>query len=98
MPAGRRGIRPFNNFIGLASATSEDGRIIGGSHSFGLEAEAVLWIDRRTHVPEGLPARQRRAERVRGVGQHRVHHRPYRATAASWSGRAPGRGIFRVMS
>jgi probable HAF family extracellular repeat protein len=38
--------RPEKNFIGIARATSEDGRIIGGSQSFGLEAEAVLWIDR----------------------------------------------------
>jgi hypothetical protein len=27
-------------------STSEDGRVIGGSQSFGLEADAVLWIDR----------------------------------------------------
>lgn len=33
-------------FLGLALATSEDGRVIGGAHSFGLESEAVLWIDR----------------------------------------------------
>ncbi len=37
------------NFIGVARATSEDGRVIGGSHSFGLEAEAVLWINREPH-------------------------------------------------
>ena len=40
-------IRPENNFIGLAQATSEDGHIIGGSQSFGLAAEAVIWIDRQ---------------------------------------------------
>ena len=39
-------IRVLDNFIGTALATSEDGRIIGGSHSFGLEAESVIWIDR----------------------------------------------------
>ena len=39
-------IRPANNFIGIALATSEDGHIIGGSQSFGLEAESVIWIDR----------------------------------------------------
>lgn len=39
-------VRPANNFIGTALATSEDGRIIGGSQSFGLEAESVIWIDR----------------------------------------------------
>jgi hypothetical protein len=27
-------------------ATSEDGRVIGGAHSFGLESESVIWIDR----------------------------------------------------
>ena len=33
-------------FSGLALATSDDGRVIGGAHSFGLESESVLWIDR----------------------------------------------------
>ena len=33
-------------FIGIMSSTSEDGRVIGGAHSFGLESEAVLWINR----------------------------------------------------
>jgi probable HAF family extracellular repeat protein len=33
-------------FGGLAIATSDDGRVIGGAHSFGLESESVLWIDR----------------------------------------------------
>jgi probable HAF family extracellular repeat protein len=42
-------IRVINNFIGTALATSEDGRIVGGSHSFGLEAESLLWIDREPH-------------------------------------------------
>jgi probable HAF family extracellular repeat protein len=39
-------VRVLDNFIGTALATSEDGRIVGGSHSFGLEAESLLWIDR----------------------------------------------------
>jgi hypothetical protein len=42
-------VRPTANFIGIAQALSEDGRIVGGSQSFGLEAEAVLWIDREPH-------------------------------------------------
>ena len=33
-------------FLGIMLATSADGRVIGGSQSFGLESEAVLWIDR----------------------------------------------------
>ena len=32
--------------LGLAAATSDDGRVIGGGQSFGLESEAVLWLDR----------------------------------------------------
>jgi probable HAF family extracellular repeat protein len=32
--------------IGIALATSDDGRVIGGAQSFGLESEALLWIDR----------------------------------------------------
>ena len=27
-------------------ATSDDGRVIGGAHSFGPNSEAVLWLDR----------------------------------------------------
>lgn len=30
-------------------ATSEDGRVIGGSFSFGLDAEALLWLDDEPH-------------------------------------------------
>jgi uncharacterized membrane protein len=37
------------SFLGVARATSEDGRVIGGGHSFGLESEAVLWIDRQPY-------------------------------------------------
>jgi probable HAF family extracellular repeat protein len=33
-------------FTGMMLATSDDGRVIGGAQSFGLESEAVLWIDR----------------------------------------------------
>jgi len=32
--------------IGVMLSTSEDGRVIGGAHSFGLESEAVIWMDR----------------------------------------------------
>ena len=39
-------IQVLKNFVGTALATSEDGRIVGGSQSFGLEAESLLWIDR----------------------------------------------------
>jgi len=42
-------VRVIDNFIGTAIATSEDGRIVGGSHSFGLEAESLVWIDREPH-------------------------------------------------
>jgi probable HAF family extracellular repeat protein len=36
-------------FTGLGLATSEDGRVIGGSQSFGLDAESVIWIDRKEY-------------------------------------------------
>lgn len=39
--------RPERNFIGAALAMSEDGRVIGGTQSFGLEAESVIWLDRQ---------------------------------------------------
>jgi probable HAF family extracellular repeat protein len=29
----------------LMQSTSEDGRVVGGGHSFGLESESILWID-----------------------------------------------------
>jgi probable HAF family extracellular repeat protein len=35
------------SFIGRAQATSDDGRVIGGGHSFGLESEAILWLDKQ---------------------------------------------------
>jgi probable HAF family extracellular repeat protein len=35
------------DFLGRAQATSDDGRVIGGGHAFGLESEAVLWLDRQ---------------------------------------------------
>jgi len=37
------------SFLGIAQATSEDGRVIGGGHSFGLESESIIWIDRQPH-------------------------------------------------
>jgi len=36
----------LTGFRGLALATSEDGRVAGGGHSFGLESESIVWIDR----------------------------------------------------
>jgi probable HAF family extracellular repeat protein len=33
-------------FGGQALAVSDDGRVIGGAHNFGLESESVIWIDR----------------------------------------------------
>jgi probable HAF family extracellular repeat protein len=33
-------------FGGLALATSDDGRVIGGAQSFGLDSESIVWIDR----------------------------------------------------
>jgi hypothetical protein len=35
------------DFLGRAQATSEDGRVIGGGQSFGLESEAILWLDKQ---------------------------------------------------
>ncbi len=36
-------------YIGAAYAVSDDGRVIAGAQSFGLESEAVIWIDRVPH-------------------------------------------------
>jgi len=33
-------------YVGAAYAVSDDGRVIAGAQSFGLESEAVIWIDR----------------------------------------------------
>ena len=38
-----------SSFIGAAYAVSDDGRVIAGAQSFGLESEAVIWIDRVPH-------------------------------------------------
>ena len=35
------------DFLGRARATSDDGRVIGGAQAFGLEADAVLWLDKQ---------------------------------------------------
>jgi probable HAF family extracellular repeat protein len=45
-PPPRR--RP-EGFQVLMIATSDDGRIVGGAHSFGLESESILWIDGEPH-------------------------------------------------
>ena len=29
--------------------TSDDGRVLGGSYSFGLDAESLIWIDDQPH-------------------------------------------------
>jgi probable HAF family extracellular repeat protein len=47
----------LGGFSGMMLSTSEDGRVIGGAHSFGLESEAVLWIDRSpTYLKDYLRA------------------------------------------
>ncbi|HJS59301.1 MAG TPA: hypothetical protein VKA01_14460 [Vicinamibacteria bacterium] len=35
------------DFLGRARATSDDGRVVGGAQAFGLESDAVLWLDRQ---------------------------------------------------
>jgi probable HAF family extracellular repeat protein len=35
--------------IGAAYAVSDDGRVIAGAQTFGLESESVIWIDRTPH-------------------------------------------------
>ena len=35
------------DFLGRARATSDDGRVIGGAHAFGLESDAVIWLDKQ---------------------------------------------------
>jgi probable HAF family extracellular repeat protein len=47
LPAPRLRPSPIEGqYLGLAFATSDDGRVIGGAQSFGLESESVIWIDR----------------------------------------------------
>jgi probable HAF family extracellular repeat protein len=36
-------------YLGAAYAVSDDGRVIAGAQSFGLDSEAVIWIDRAPH-------------------------------------------------
>ena len=49
LPPPRRRPAIEGAFQGLALATSEDGRVIGGAHSFGLESESIVWIDRNPY-------------------------------------------------
>ena len=65
-------------FLGRAQATSDDGRVIGGGHAFGLESEAVLWLDKQPFYLKDYLRDARRARRLRGLGQHR-HHRGHLA-------------------
>jgi probable HAF family extracellular repeat protein len=36
-------------FLVRMMATSEDGRVIGGAHTFGLESDSIVWIDGEAH-------------------------------------------------
>ena len=45
LPMRRRSDMPNQPYIAMALATSDDGRVLGGSMSFGLDAESVIWID-----------------------------------------------------
>ncbi len=36
-------------YVVLMLSTSEDGRVVGGAHSFGLESESLLWLDGEPH-------------------------------------------------
>lgn len=48
-PVERERRFPNNPYLAMMLATSDDGRVIGGAHSFGLDSEAVLWIDGQPH-------------------------------------------------
>jgi hypothetical protein len=53
LPAPRLRPSPIEGvFLGQALATSDDGRVIGGAHNFGLESESVIWIDRTPYYLE----------------------------------------------
>ena len=41
--------RPLQHYQVLMQSTSEDGRVVGGAQSFGLESESILWIDGAPH-------------------------------------------------
>ena len=47
-------------------------------------------VRRRALPPARLPARQRRARRLRGLGQHRLHPGRVAPTGARWSATGPG--------
>ena len=57
-----------------ALSLSDDGRVIGGAQTFGLDSAAVLWIDREPFYLRDY-LRSRRAAGVRWVDQHRVRDR-----------------------
>jgi probable HAF family extracellular repeat protein len=42
-------LRRRPGFLVRMLATSEDGRVIGGAHTFGLESESILWVDGEAH-------------------------------------------------
>jgi probable HAF family extracellular repeat protein len=40
---------PIRNYTTMMLGTSDDGRVIGGAFSFGLDSEALIWIDDQPH-------------------------------------------------
>ena len=48
-PVIRPAVLPNLPYTAAMLATSEDGRTIGGSFSFGLDSESVIWIDGRAY-------------------------------------------------
>ena len=48
-PVGRPGGIPIHFYQALMLATSDDGRVIGGAFSFGLESQSLVWIDGQSH-------------------------------------------------
>jgi probable HAF family extracellular repeat protein len=44
-PLERPAFLPNYPYLTIMSATSDDGRVVGGTFSFGLDAESVIWLD-----------------------------------------------------
>ena len=77
LPAPQLRVSPGPLIIVEAKATSDDGRVIGGGQNVGGSDDSERrHLDRpRPVLSEGLPAGERRAGRVRDLGQHGIDHR-----------------------
>ena len=77
--AGRRAMLPRHAPAALPNlpcntvmlSTSDNGRVIGGAFTFGLDSEALLWLDGEAFFLKDYLRANGYPDAFRGLGQHR---------------------------